>query len=179
MNTVSPLILLGRIGAAHSMRGEVVVQSFAAVPLDLKTYGALTDKEGKRTFEIATLRQAGKGLIARIKGVDDRNAAEALRGTELYVERAMLPAPAENDYYLADMIGLTAAAPDGAIIGDIIDIPNYGGGDLIEIRPEAGGETILVPFTRECVPSIDVAGGRILVVLPRLVEAEPGTDEEE
>ena len=166
-------ILLGRIGTAHSLKGEVVVQSFAAEPLDLKAYGALTDKTGERTFEIVSLRQAGKGLIARLKGVDDRTTAEALRGTELFVARDNLPAPADGDFYLADLIGLTAATADGAIIGEVIDAPNYGAGDLIEIKPEAGGETLLIPFTREFAPSIDIAGGRILVVPPVLAPEEP------
>lgn len=163
-------ILLGRIGAAHSLKGEVVVQSFAADPLDLKAYGALTDATGMRTFEIVSLRQAGKGLIARFTGVDDRTAAEALRGTELYVAREKLPAPGDGDFYLADLIGLTAATADGVIIGEVIDVPNYGAGDLIEIRPEAGGETLLIPFTHEFAPSVDIADGRILVVPPVLVQ---------
>jgi 16S rRNA processing protein RimM len=173
------LVLLGRIGAAHGLRGEVVVQSFAANPLDLKAYGALTDKDGKRTFEIATLRQAGKGLIGRIKGVNDRTAAEALRGAELHVERAKLPPAKDGDYYLADLIGLSAHAPDGALIGEVVDVPNYGGGDLIEIKPEAGGETLLLPFTRACVPAVDIAGGRILVVIAAMAQATPDGAEEE
>jgi len=174
---MSPHILLGRIGAAHGLRGEVVVQSFAARPLDLKAYGALSDATGKRTFEIVSLRQAGKGLIARLKGVDDRSAAEALRGTELFVAREKLPTPADDDFYLADLIGLTAATAEGAIIGEVIDAPNYGAGDLIEIKPESGGETLLIPFTREFAPSIDIAGGRILVVPPVLVQEEPEDEE--
>ena len=174
-------VLLGRIGAAHSMRGEVVVTSFAARPLDLAGYGPLTDASGKRQFEIVKLRQAGKGLIARLKGIEDRTAAEALRGTELYVERGRLPAPAADDFYLADLIGLLAVTADGLEVGEVIDVPNYGGGDLIEIRPAAGGETILLPFTRAHVPSVDIAGGKLLVVPPVLVEAvdEDDASEEE
>ena len=176
---MSKRIVLGRIGAAHGIRGEVVVQSFATNPLDLRAYGALTDEAGKRRFDIVSLRQAGKGLIARLKGVDDRNGAEALKGTALFVERDKLPEPAAGEFYLADLIGLRAVAPDGADIGEIIDVPNYGAGDLIEIKPDAGGETLLIPFTRDRVPSVEVSTGRILVIVPRLVEATPEADEEE
>jgi 16S rRNA processing protein RimM len=176
LNIMSPRILLGRIGAAHGLRGEVVVQSFAARLLDLKAYGALTDKDGGRTFEIASLRQAGKGLIARLTGIDDRNAAEALRGTELFVLREKLPAPSGHDFYLADLIGLAAVAPDGSSVGEVIDVPNYGAGDLIEIRPEGGGETLLIPFTQGNVPSVDIAGGRLLVAVPAFDDAEAETE---
>ena len=163
-------ILLGRIGAAHSMQGEVVVTSFAANALDLAAYGPLTDASGNRQFEIAKLREAGKGLIARLKGIDDRTAAEALRGIELYVARDKLPPPNNDDFYLADLIGLTAVTAGGLDVGEVIDVPNFGGGDLLEIRPADGGDTFLLPFTRAIVPSIDIAGGKLLVVPPVLDE---------
>jgi 16S rRNA processing protein RimM len=172
-------ILLGRIGAPHGLKGEVVVLSFAAAPLDLKAYGPLTDEQGAVKVHIKSLRVAGKGLIARIAGVEDRNAAEALRGTELFVERAKLRKPKPDEYYLVDLIGLLAHAPDGALIGTIVDVPNYGAGDLLEIKPVAGGETLLVIFNRANVPLVDVAAKRVEVVLPALVEAEPGEGEEE
>ena len=165
--------LLGRIGAAHSMHGEVVVQSFTKEPKDIAAYGPLTDESAKVTINIVSIRISGKGLIARLKGVDDRTAAEALRGTALYADRARMPAPDPEDFYLADLIGLEAFAPDGTPIGEVIDVPNYGGGDLIEIRPVAGGETILVAFTKDNVPVVDTAGGRLEVIVPVLNEDEP------
>ena len=170
-------ILLGRIGAPHGLKGEVVVQSFAAEPLDLKAYGPLTDEHGAETIHIKSLRAAGKGLIARIKGIEDRTAAEALRGTELFVERAKLRKPKADEFYHADLIGLAAHAPDGLLIGKIVDVPNYGAGDLLEIAPVAGGETLLVLFTKQFVPSVDIAAGKVEVVLPVMVKAD--TDEEE
>ncbi len=170
-------ILLGRIGAPHGLKGEVVVQSFAAEPLDLKAYGPLTDENGVKQVHIKSLRVAGKGLIARLKDVEDRTAAEALRGTELYVERARLKKPKPDEFYLADLIGLAALTPDGTAIGTVVDVPNYGAGDLLEIKPVAGGETLLVLFTKEFVPTVDIAAGKVEVVMPVLVEA--GTDEEE
>ena len=178
MTIMSPhRILLGRIGAPHGLQGEVVVLSFATKPLDLKAYGPLTDDRGTQQVHIKSLRVAGKGLIARLKGVEDRTAAEALRGTELFVERAKLRKPKADEFYHADLIGLAAHAPDGVLIGTIVDVPNYGAGDLLEIKPVAGGETLLVIFNRENVPLVDVAAGRVEVVMPSMVEA--GTDEEE
>ena len=176
---MSPRILLGRIGAAHGLAGEVVVQSFAQEPLDLKAYGSLTDRQATQTFHITSLRVAGKGLIARIKGIGDRTAAEALKGTELYIERVKLPRTKDDEFYHADLIGLEARSPGGAPIGTIVDVPNYGAGDLLEIKPGTGGETLLVPFTRENVPSVDLAARRVEVVLPSWVEGEPDEGEEE
>ena len=172
-------ILLGRIGAPHGLKGEVVVLSFAAEPLDLKAYGPLADEQGAVKVHIKSLRVAGKGLIARVAGVEDRNAAEALRGTELFVERTKLRKPKPDEFYLADLIGLPAHAPDGALIGKIVDVPNYGAGDLLEIAPVAGGETLLVMFTKEFVPAVDVAAGRVEVVLPVMLEAGPDEAGEE
>ncbi len=179
MNIKSLRLLLGRIGGAHGLQGEVVVQSFAQNPLDLKAYGPLTDEHGTRQFAFKTLRVAGKGLIARIKGVDDRAAAEALKGTELWIERARLPKPKGDQFYHADLIGLEARAPDGALVGTIVDVPNYGAGDLLEIMPVAGGETLLVLFMREFVPNVDIAAGRVEVIVPVMVEAEPNDSSEE
>ena len=167
---MSPRILIGRIGAAHGLKGEVVVQSFAAEPLDLKAYGPLTVESGIKQFRFKSLRVAGKGLIARIEGVDDRTAAEALRNTELFVERVKLRKPKADEFYHADLIGLSAHAPDGALIGAIVGVPNYGAGDLLEIAQVGGGEALLVIFNRENVPVVDVAAKRVEVVLPAWVE---------
>jgi 16S rRNA processing protein RimM len=172
-----PRILLGRIGAPHGLRGEVVVQSFAAEPLDLKAYGPLTDELGTQHFHIKALRIAGKGLIARIKGFEDRTAVETLKGTELFIERAKLRRPKEDEFYHADLIGLAADAPNGTQIGTIVDVPNYGAGDLLEIRPVAGGETLLVIFNRQNVPLVDIAAKRVEVVLPAMVEADANEEE--
>lgn len=170
-------VLLGRITAAHGIRGEVVVHSFAAIPEDISAYGPLSDKAGTRTFALKVVRDTGKGVICRIKGVADRNAAEALKGTELYVAREKLPAVAEDEFYHADLIGLAAAAPDGATVGTVVGVHNFGAGDLIEIKPHAGGQTELIPFSDAFVPEVDIAGNRIVVVMPvsgEDEENEPG-----
>ena len=172
-------ILLGRIGAPHGLKGEMVVLSFAAVPLDLKAYGPLTDEQGTVKIHIKSLRVAGKGLIARVAGIEDRTAAEALKGTELFVERAKLRKPKPDEFYHADLIGLPAHAPDGALIGSIVDVPNYGAGDLLEIKPVAGGETLLVMLTKEFVPYVDIGAGRVEAIVPVIVEADPDEAGEE
>ena len=170
-------ILLGRIGAPHGLKGEVVVQSFAAEPLDLKAYGPLTDETGAVQVHIKSLRVAGKGLIARLKDVEDRTAAEALKGTELYVERAKLRKPKPGEFYHADLIGLAAHTADGVLLGTIVDVPNYGAGDLLEIKPVSGGETLLIQFDNEFVPTLNIAAGKVEVIVPAMVGA--GADEEE
>lgn len=173
-------VVVARIGAAHGIRGEVRVKSFTAVPTDVSAYGPLEAADGRR-FTVAAARPVPASpdmLVVRFREVADRNAAEALNGTELSIPRERLPAPDEDEFYHADLIGLAAVAPDGAPLGRVIAIPNYGAGDLLEIAPPAG-PTLLVPFTRVHVPDIDLAAGRLSVVLPEEVEGEDGEAGEE
>lgn len=161
------MILLGRITGAHGIRGEVIVHSFAAEPEDIAAYGPLSDEAGTRTFALKVVRTTPKGaVIVRIAGVGDRNAAEALKGTELYVAREKLPPPAEGEFYHADLIGLDAVSTDGEQIGLVTGVHNFGAGDLIEIRLPGAAETELVPFTDAFVPTVDLARRRIVVHLP-------------
>lgn len=165
------MILLGRITGAHGIRGDVLVHSFAAAPEDIGAYGPLSDKAGARSFRLRVLRLTPKGaVIARIAGVSDRNAAEALKGTELYIARDRLPAPAEGEYYHADLIGLAAVDPDGKAIGELVAVQNYGAGDLLEIRIPGRKETELVPFTDAFVPTVDIAARKVVIVLPPAAE---------
>jgi 16S rRNA processing protein RimM len=160
-------VLLGRLGAAHGVRGEIRLQSFTADPSAIAAYGPLFDASGRRRFVIASLRPAGKDMfVARLEGVADRNAAEALTGAELYLPREALPAPEEDEFYLADLEGLRVETRDGATIGVIAAVRNFGAGDLLEITPPEGGETLLLPFTKIVVPVVDIAGGRVIVEPP-------------
>jgi 16S rRNA processing protein RimM len=159
-------ILLGRIAGAHGIRGEVVIHSYAAAPEDVGAYGPLMDASGARSFEIASARVTAKGVVARLKGVDDRNAADALKGVELYVARHKLPAAAEGEYYHADLIGLAAVDAEGKAIGEIVAVSNFGAGDLIEIRLVGSSKTELVPFTDANVLEVDLAARRIVVIMP-------------
>jgi 16S rRNA processing protein RimM len=167
-------VLLGRIAGAHGVRGEVRIRSFTAVPASIATYGPLADKPGTREFRLllrGTVR--GDELIARIEGVDDRNAAEALRGTELYVDRDRLP-PIENasEFYEVDLVGLEAFDPDGNALGIVARVTNYGAGPVLEVRAADGSE-LLLPFTDAVVPTVDVAAGRLVAVPPTEIELRP------
>lgn len=169
------LILLGRAGAAHGIKGDVSVTTFTGDPAAIGSYGALTDKTGSKSYKVRVVRLTPKGsVIARFEGVNDRNGAEAMNGIDLYVERQSLPAAAEGEYYHADLIGLKAVDPNGAAVGEIIAVENFGAGDLLEIRLAGGGDTAFVPFTNACVPAIDIEAARATVIMPEVTgEPEP------
>jgi 16S rRNA processing protein RimM len=169
-------VLLGRIGAAHGIRGEVQITSYTGSPEAIGTYGPLSDEQGRRSFDVRVVRVTPKGIIARIGGISDRTAAETLRGTDLYVARERLPPPQEGEFYHEDLIGLAAIAPDGAVIGTVLSVQNFGAGDLIEIRVIGQRNTELVPFKDEFVPTVDIDAGRITVVMPVSTPDEPGDD---
>ena len=172
-------ILLGAITGAHGIRGEVVVRTFTGQPEDIAAYGPLSDAAGTQSLIVKVVRVTPKGVIARIAGIDDRNGAEALKGTELYVDRKRLPKTAEAEYYHADLIGLEARDASGTRIGEVINVANYGAGDLIEVRRPGVKETDLIPFTGACVPEVDVAGGYLVVVPPVLTgDEEPAGGED-
>jgi 16S rRNA processing protein RimM len=165
-------ILLGRIAGAHGIRGEVLIKTFTAAPENIGAYGPLSDETGTRTFKLKSARATPKGVVARLQGVDDRNGAEALKGIALYIERDRLPEAAEDEFYHADLVGLTAVDGDGKPVGEIVAVQNYGAGDLLEIRLAGSSKTELVPFTNAAVPQVDVAARRVVVLMP-------GTDETE
>ncbi len=167
-------ILLGRIADAHGIRGDVIVHSYAERAEDIAAYGPLSDKAGTRTFALKVVRVTPKGVVVRIKGLSDRNAAEALKGTELYVARDKLPETAEDEFYHSDLIGLAVFAPDGKQIGRAVSVQNFGAGDLIEIALEDTAKTEFVQFSGAFVPEVDIKGGRIVVVLP-----EAGDDDKD
>ena len=159
-------ILLGRIAGAHGIRGEVLIHAFTEPPENVAAYGPLIDKAGARTFEVEIVHVTTKGVVARLKGVADRNAAEALKGVALYVERDRLPPAVEGEYYHADLIGLAVVDGDGQRIGEVVAVQNYGAGDLLEIRLADARQTELIPFTDAHVPEVDVAAKRVVVFMP-------------
>ena len=165
-------VCLGVIAGAHGVRGLVRIKSFTEVPLDITAYGPLGDEAGTRHFEVTAKSEAKGMVLAAVAGVTDRDAAEALKGTRLYVERAALPAPEdEEEFYHADLIGLVAEDRAGQRIGRVIAVQNFGAGDLLEIECPDGTE-LLLPFTKAVVPEIDLVGGRLLVAPPDEVSAE-------
>lgn len=168
-------ILLGRIIAAHGVRGEVLVRSYADEPQAIGAYGPLAAPDARRTIELRIVRVTPKGVVARVSGIADRNGAEALAGTDLYVDRARLPEAGDGEFYHADLIGLAAVAPDGTEIGRVVGVHNFGAGDLIEVALAASRHTELLPFDERHVPQVDVPAGRIVVVMPD--PAEPDGDQ--
>ncbi len=163
-------ICVGQIGAAHGVRGEVRLHSFTADPQAIARYGPLKTHDG-RVIEIEQLRAAKDHFVARLKGVEDRDAAQRLAKLKLYVPREQLPEPTEADeFYHADLIGLTALDRTGREIGRVIAIHNFGAGDLIEVRLNDGGRTELIAFNEMSVPSVDVAAGRIVLAAPETGE---------
>jgi len=170
-------LLLGRIGAAHGIKGEVRITPFTGEPLAIAGYGPLETSKPDLVVEIASARLNKTVVIARIKGVSDRNEAEKLNGIDLYVDRSRLPEPDdEDDFYHADLIGLEARLSDGRVLGEVIAVPNFGAGDILEVRDGQSGDTFLFPFTRTVVPEVRVAEGYLVIEPP--VETEPGEHEE-
>jgi 16S rRNA processing protein RimM len=167
-------ILVGRIGAPHGIKGDVRVNSFTADPLALASYGPFSTNRAGLTVAIASARGTTNMLVARIEGVNDRTAAERLNGVELYLDRAALPAPDDDDFYHADLIGLRAQLADGTLLGSVTAVPNFGAGDILEVRA-ANGDTFLFPFTRQVVPDVNVKAGYLVIEPP--TEAEPGEEE--
>jgi len=159
-------VCLGQIGAAHGVRGEVRLRSFTADPAAIADYGPLETEDG-RVLEIEKLRPAKDHFVARLSGIRDRDAASALTNTKLYVPRERLPRTQDPDeFYHADLIGLAAVDLAGKTLGTVVAIHNFGAGDLIEVRPQTGGSTALVPFDLTHVPEVDIASGKIVVHPP-------------
>jgi 16S rRNA processing protein RimM len=156
-------ICVARLGAAHGVRGEVRLWSFTADPAAVMGYAPFETADG-RVIEIEALRPAKEFFVARLKGIADRDAAERLRNVELFVPRARLPAPADADeFYHADLIGLAVVDAAGAALGSVVALHNFGAGDLIEVRRAEANDTVMLPFTQEAVPQIDIANKRIVV----------------
>jgi 16S rRNA processing protein RimM len=166
------LILIGVFGAPQGVRGEVRVKSLTAEPNAIGAYGPLTDKKRARAFLFDSLRPLKDDmLVARVAGVATRDAAEALRGVEIFARRDQLPPPAHDEFYYDDLVGLEAVDAAGGRIGRVASLMNYGAGDVLEIAPQ-GGETLLLPFTKSVARRIDFDTGRIVIEPPREVEAE-------
>ena len=164
-------ICVARIGAAHGVRGAVKLWTFTEDPLAVQAYGPLMTKDGARQFELTSAREAKGHLVATLKGISTREEAECLNGVELYIAREKLPDTDEDEYYHADLIGLAAVNAANEPLGRVIAIHNFGAGDIIEIAPPHGA-TLLLPFPNAVVPSVDVAGGRVVIELPPEIEGD-------
>lgn len=171
------IVLVGKFGAPQGVRGEIRIRSYTDDPMAIASYGELSDATGTRRFRIVSARPLKDSmLVARIEGVGERSLAETLTNIDLYVPRARLPAPDEDEYYHADLIGLEARLADGLAYGRIVRIENYGAGDILEIlRPD--GDEAMIAFTRANVPTVDIRGGFVVVVPPQEIEARDTRDD--
>ena len=180
--TNEDLVCVGVIGAARGLKGEVRIKSFTTDPADIGAYGPLFDATGERAFHLRVVGMAKGLVVARIEGVEDRDATEVLKGVHLHVPRSALPETDDEEYYHADLIGLRAELVGGEPLGTIRAIYDFSAGDVLEIAQENGG-VVMVPFTRAVVPEIDFDGGRLVIEPPPgLLEdpddGVPGKDEE-
>jgi 16S rRNA processing protein RimM len=166
------LILVGRVAGAFGVRGEVRITAYTDEPQALARYGALLDEAGKIALTIVSGRPQKDALIARAREVETREQAQALKGLGLYIRRDALPEPDDDEFYLADLIGLEARDATGAVIGQVKSVQNFGAGDLLEIAPADGGPTWWLPFTKDAVPDIRLADGWLTAVRPAEVEGD-------
>jgi len=165
-------VLLAAVMGAQGLKGEVRAKIFTAAPDALPRYGKLHASDG-RTFTITAFRPSKQGeAVIAFAEVKDRNTAEALKGTELFVARHALPEPEEDEFYHADLVGLEARDSEGRVIGKIVAVHNFGASDVIELTRD-DGDSVHLAFTRETVPVIKIADGYIVVAVP---EDDDGTD---
>lgn len=169
----SQRVAVGVFGAPHGVRGEMRLKSFTGDPLAITDYAPLTDQSGQRRFVLKKARPFKDDLlIVTVEGVADRDAAARLTNLELYASRDVMPPAEEDEFYHADLIGLQAKDPDGKLIGIVLALHNFGAGDIVEIKPVEGGQTLLVPFTKAIVPHVDLANAVLTVDLPDEIEGE-------
>ncbi|MGH6849995.1 MAG: ribosome maturation factor RimM [Methylocella sp.] len=171
---VKDRILVGRFGAPHGVGGELRLESYTSVPGAIAAYDPLLDESGTRRFSILKLRPIKHNLfVAKIAGIGHCASAWTLARAKLFVPRTSLPDTGEDEFYLADLIGLAAMHEAGEALGSVVDVLNFGGGDILEIAPMGGGETLFLPFTREIFPRVDVEAGHLTVVPPAGIDAKP------
>lgn len=166
------LVCLARVATAHGVRGHVRLRCFTENPADVVAYGPLIGRDDRRRYDLTPTGSARDGLLAKIAGIDDRDAALGLRGLELCVPRTALPEPSEDEYYVTDLIGLEARWPDGRRFGTVRQCADFGAGHVLDVATD-DGRVVSLPFDAASVPSIDVAAGRIVVDPPDGLLGDP------
>ncbi len=159
-------ICVGAVTGSYGVRGEARVKSFCAEPSAMGDYGPLADEDGTATYTLTIVRPVKGGFAVRLSGVKSKEAADALKGTRLYAPRDALPALPDDEFYHADLMGLAVVDTGGEDLGRVHAVHNHGASDLLEVRAKGKKGTVLVPFTQEIVPTVDLASGRIIVDPP-------------
>lgn len=160
------MIAVGRVAGAFGVRGEVRITAFTQEPLALARFRELKRQDGSAGLTLLSARDAKGSIICRCAGIETKEQADALRGLRLFVPREALPAPDEDEFYLADLIGLAVVTPQGETLGSVKSVQDFGAGDILEITPAEGGPTWYLAFTREAVPEVDIASGKLIVIRP-------------
>lgn len=160
------LICVGAISGSYGVNGEVRIKSFCAQPDDIETYSPLTSEDGQRSFTLALIRPITNGFVARIAEVATKEQGDRLKGTQLYARRDQLPGLPDDEYYYSDLTGLDVFDTGGTALGRVKSVQNHGAGDLLEVQLPEQSTTVLLPFTRAVVPTVDLAAGRIVADPP-------------
>lgn len=160
-------VIVGAIGGAFGVQGEIRLKSFCADPAAIADYTPLYTENGHAFAQVVLTGQMKNGFTARLDGVTTKEEADALRNTSLYADRSAMPSLPDDEYYYADLIGLAVLDTGGAPLGTVRNVMDHGAGDLLEIAVPGQSDTILLPFTREIVPTVDLATGRIIADPPR------------
>jgi 16S rRNA processing protein RimM len=174
-NVTDTLVLVGAVSGARGLTGEVRIKSFTDDPKAIATFGELLSEDRSRRFNIKITGSAKGQLLARIIDVNDRNAADELKGTRFYIPRDILPKAEEDEFYHADLIGLSAVGLDGGKLGEVTAVEDYGAGAFIEVEAE---DSFLVPFTKEAVPEVLIGEGRVVINPPDGLFELPEPEEE-
>ncbi len=164
------LVLVGQVGAAFGVRGEVKITAFTGDAMALLGYSPLLRADGSAGLTLTGARPDKKGVVARAKEITTKEQADALRGLKLYVPRERLPEPDEDEFYLTDLVNLEVRLASGEVLGKVKSVPNFGAGDILEIAPAGGGQTWYLPFSKAAVPELHIADGWLL--------AEPPADDD-
>ena len=162
----SERICVGAITGAFGVAGEVRLKSFCADPTAIADYGPLYTEDGSRSFVVKLTRPVAGGLGARVTGIKTKEEADALRGTELFVDRTKLPKLPDDEFYHSDLIGLEVLDTGGVSLGRVIAVHNHGAGDILEINGAGRKTALMLPFTLAAVPTVDLGAGRVIVDLP-------------
>lgn len=159
-------VIVGALGGAFGVKGEVRLKSYCADPAAIADYVPLYSEDGRVFAQVVLTGQLKNGFSAQISGIVTKEDADALRNTALYADRSAMPPTEDDEYYYADLIGLTVCDTGGTVLGKVKTVVDHGAGDLLEITPPGTAETVFLPFTQAAVPNVDLSAGKIVADPP-------------